>query len=122
MRARFTREATCFKTNIIIIHTPSYETTGIVRKDNVRVVSSAKNELVGLGEVHAKGLGRSPRVRFESGAFCVTLRLPFFSSFSGNKINFSYSNTGTKLILVEPVPQRVSTLAGGHSQNSSEYL
>lgn len=47
----------------------------------------------------------------------------FFLIFLGVKMNFSHhSNTGTKLILVEPVPQRVSTLAGGHSQNSSEYL
>jgi len=121
VRARFTREATCFKTNIIITHhrmkqqelceKTTSESCPQRRTNLLDLVKSTRKDLEDLREYALKV------VRF------VTLQLPFFLIFQWKiKINFSHSNTGTKLILVEPVPQRVSTLAGGHSQNSSEYL
>lgn len=123
VRARFTREATCFKTNIIITHhrmkqqelceKTTSESCPQRRTNFLDLVKSTRKDLEDLREYALKV------VRF------VTLRLPFFSYFSGNQNKFltvSHSNTGTKLILVEPVPQCISTLAGGHSQNSSEYL
>jgi hypothetical protein len=123
VRARFTREATCFKTNIIITHhrmkqqelceKTTSESCPQRRTNLLDLVKSTRQDLKHLREYALKV------VRF------VTLRLPFFSYFSGNQNKFltvSHSNTGTKLILVEPVPQCISTLAGGHSQNSNEYL
>ena len=133
-------------------------TTGTVRKDDARTVSSTAKQAHGGGAHRAERFGAPEKLRVESGAFLwvflvfvflvvltsflcrekclfvffkVTLRLPFFSLFFPfNKQTttlltpktFFTPYIGRQLTLAEPVPQRVETVAGRYTEDSSEDL